>query len=315
MSKIKNALKRLFPYAYYRYSLFSIEKKFNSASKNIEEEVIKRYKKIFGRVLDLQNPKTFYEKVNYLKLHFDSDVSFLVDKILVKDYLKANYPNIKYAKTLKVFNSFNDFRACLKNRLIPDPCVIKLNHTSGDIFIYKNGKWIDKYGFEITKRCVLACLKYRTKLNFFHAQFEKVYDNLIPKIFAEEYLDTDSNFGLDEYKLFCNYGLPKMINVVYGRQKQDGVKEAFTDIKLTPFPVSQGQKILSEKEIYHPPYFEEMIDFAKEVSKPFPLLRVDLFAKDNTFVFCEFTFYDLAGNGIFYPDEYNEIIGDLFTIK
>lgn len=315
MNKFKNILKHLFPYLYYRYSVFSVDKKFKSARNNIEAEIIKRYKNTFKKTLNLKDPKTFYEKVNYLKLHFNGDVSFLVDKILVKDYLRTNFPNIKFAETLKIFSSFKDFKKCLKSKTIPDPCVVKLNHTSGDIFIFKNGRWIDKYGFKTSSRCVLACLKCRLKLNFYHAQFEKVYDNLTPKIFAEEYLDISSDSGLDEYKFFCNYGIPKMINVVYGRQRKECVKEAFTDIDLIPFPVNQGQSILSKDEIYHPCYLKDMIEFAKEVSKNYPLLRVDLFAKNDDFYFCEFTFYDLAGNGIFYPEEYNNIIGDLFVLR
>ena len=313
---IKRFLKAIFPFSYYRFSVFSIEKKFKKSIQNKENAIVKRYEDKFGEILDLKNPKTFYEKINYLKLYFDKDVKYLVDKLLVKEYLRTNYPYIVFAKTLLVFNSYNDFKKSVLTKKIPDPCVIKLNHTSGDIFIYKNGKWIDKYGYRINKRCVLACIKYRLNLNFYHAQFEKVYDGITPKVFAEEYLESlSSNGGLDEYKFFCNYGIPRMINVVYGRQKKEDVKEAFLDCKLKPFPINQGQTLLKQEEIYKPNCFKEMFNFASLISKEFPILRVDLFANNNSFIFCEITFYDLAGNGFFYPKEYNKIIGNLFELK
>ena len=315
MHFFKNILKRVFPYSYYKYSLHSIEKKFHNSEKNIKEAIEIRYEKQFKKKINIDEPTTFYEKINNLKYNFDGDVSMYVDKILVKDFLKKEFPYIRVAKLLRVFDTFNDFKkAVLKNEL-PDPCIIKLNHTSGDIYFYKNKKWKDKYGYNVSKRCVFACVKYRLQLNFYHVEFEKVYDNLSHKIFAEEYLEAVSEGGLDEYKIFCNYGVPKMINVVYGRQKKSDVKEAFTDENLVPFPVSQGQGLLSSDEIYRPAFFDEMMSFAKNVSASFPMIRVDLFANGDSFIFCEFTFYDLAGNGLFSPDEYNKKIGDLFVLK
>ena len=106
-----------------------------------------------------------------------------------------------------------------------------------------------------------------------------------------------------------------MINVVYGRQHDSNLKEAFTDCNLKIIPAHQNQNMLSQDEIKVPMCFEAMKEFCKKTVPDKPLIRVDLMCRDNEFYFCEFTLYDCGGMNLFYPLEYNKIIGDLFDIK
>ena len=239
----------------------------------------------------------------------------LVDKVLVKEYLKAKGYDCYVSKLIASFDSANDFRLSIKNIGNKFRCfVVKTNHTSGDVFFYENGKWRDKKGHKTSKRYVFACLKYMLNFNYYHLALEKVYLNIKPKIFIEEYIPSMNNLGLDEYKFFVNNGDIKLLNVVYGRQNKGKIKEAFTTPDLKVLPVNQGNEIIKQSEIKRPPCFDDMVSFCKNTVADRPLIRVDLMTDGKTFRFCEFTFYDCGGMNIFYPLEYNKIIGSYFDI-
>ena len=312
-SKIKKNIKHTFPYLSQKYIVSKTIRVFNGVT-NFKNEVKKRYFDEFGIALNLNNPKTFYEKVNYLKINSDlSKYSFMVDKITAKEFAKGINNDIRIAKTIASFSAFSDFKKYYKSKAFPNLCVVKLNHTSGDVFFYKNGNWFEKHGNQITKREVFGILKARINLDYYMTNFETCYLGIKKQIMIEEYFPSLS--GLDEFKIFCNFGIPKMVNVVYGRQTGMEVSEVFTDENLKPFPVNQGLKKINENSVYAPKCWKQMIEFAKNASRNFPMLRVDMLVDGENFYFCEFTFYDYGGNSIFYPLEWNKRIGDLFKLE
>ncbi len=312
---IKDRIKVLFPNLYFSYVLRKVHKNFLSF-KDKKTYSSDKYNKEFGIDFDLNEPKTFYEKVCFLKLFCDEpDSEKYVDKILVKDFLKKMGLEKYVAKSIASFFTFKDFRQKIKSIIAENKAfVVKLNHTSGDVFFFNNSYWRDKEGNKISKRYVFACLKHKLKLNYYEINFEKQYINIVPQILVEEYLPSLDNKGLDEYKFFLNKGKIKMINVVYGRQKSEGIKEAFTNENLELLGAHQNQQTLKQEEIYKPACFDEMVDFCKKTVSDKLLIRVDLMTNGNTFYFCEFTYYDCAGFNVFYPLEYNKIIGSLFDI-
>ena len=315
MSKIKKIGEFLFPNLYYYLQGKSREKQFQGI-RNYKEHIELKYKSKFGVELNLENPVTFYDKLNYLRLYSsDDDVSYLVDKIKVKEYLvKLGYEEY-IAKLIDSFSNFNDFSKFYKEHKNKISYVVKLNHTSGDVFFYNNGKWRDKKGKPISRRIVFGILKQRLNLNYFHYSLEKQYDSIQPRILVEEYLESLNDHGLDEYKFFCNYGEAKLINVVKGRQDASNLREAFTDSNLRILNAYQKEKILDQKDIIKPKNFDEMIRFCETTTNSLPLIRVDLMTNGNKFYFCEFTFFDCGGMNIFYPEKANKELGELFDIS
>ena len=314
--KLKKILKTIIPNIYFSLSIKNKISKFNKI-KDKKKYTIDLYKKKYGVDFDLDNPTTFYEKISYLKLFYkEKDPEVLIDKYLVKEYLsKLGYKD-NIAKLIDSFETFKDFKRYISNKENKDKqFVVKLNHTSGEVFFYNKGTWKDKKGNKISKRIVYACLRQKIKYNYAYNSFEMIYWNVKPRIIIEEYLDTLNNGGLDEFKMFCNYGEIKLINIVKGRQQGNKVHEAFVDENLKKFPVHQDQLDLSQEEIYKPKCFDKMIEFCKKTVSDRPLIRVDFMVKDDKFYFCEFTFYDCSGVNIFYPLEYNKKIGDLFIFK
>ena len=122
---------------------------------------------------------------------------------------------------------------------------------------------------------------------------------------------------MNEYKIFCNYGEPKLINVVYGRQVEykGNASECFTDAKLNILNAKQSLDLISQDKLIIPPCFQEMINICKKVTINFPMIRVDFLVYKNNFYFCEFTFVDCAGMAIFEPKEANYMIGDMFDLQ
>ena len=310
----KKMIKFLFPDLYNFLIIKKIEKRFNASCVDIKKTTIEEYKKKFGVKLDLDNPIAFYEKVNYLKLYQDDyKYSDYVDKVSAKKIARSLSDKIIVPKILYTFDSFEKFKQILKSEKMPSAFVVKLSHTSGDVYFFENGKWRDKKGQKISKRIVFSNLKSMINLNYYHTSFEKCYVNVNRVILIEEYIP--SLHGLDEYKFFCNYGKPKMVNVVYGRQDGDKVTEVFTDENLKVLPVNQGLKLTNAEKVYKPKCWDSMMDFAKKASINMPMLRVDILTDGVNFYFCEFTFYDFAGLSIFYPLEWNYTIGRMFELK
>lgn len=316
MNSFKRFLVNCFPTTYYKLFVYN---KTSKAKKivDIKSFTIQKYEKRFGVKLDLDNPKTFYEKLNFLKINWsDPGSSYLVDKHLVKKYLTSNNYEELVAKEIACFDSFKEFKKSLKELISANSkFVIKLTHTSGDVFFYDSGRWKDKEGYKTNKRRVLACLKIKIKYNYYFENYEKIYKDLSGKILVEEYLPSNMSKGLDEMKFFCNYGKPVLINYVEGRQDGDNLQEAFLDANLENTKAKQKQKIFKFNKIDKPDCFEQMKDFCLKTCSSFPLVRVDLMLSDNSFRFCEFTFYDCGGYNIFTPNEINYSFGELVKLN
>ncbi len=308
----KKKLINLFPNLYFTYS-----KIFHSQSISDVKKVAatkSKYLKKFGVSLDLDEPKTFYEKINYLKLYYyNSNAHTLVDKYEVKQFLSSNGYESHIVKTIDHFSSLSD----LKNFLIchkQSKFVIKFSHIGG-IFFWNNGKIRDKKGYKVSKRYMFAFIKEILQTDYYYHEFEWPYKGLKKQIIIEDYLPSNNDDGLTEFKFFCNYGSVKMINVVSGRQNDVMLKEAFTDENLVKFNVHQNQKTFLQSELIKPICFDEMLEFSRQFSKEYPILRVDLLCDGKTFYFCEFTFFDCAGFNYFYPASSNLEIGNLFNLK
>lgn len=158
---------------------------------------------------------------------------------------------------------------------------------------------------DITK--VRAKIEKSMNNNFFYQHREYPYKNIIPRIIAEQYMVDESGTELKDYKFFCFDGEPKMLFVATDRPFD--TRFDFFDMEWNHLPFKQGHP-LATKEIKKPAGFEQMKEIARELSKGFPHVRVDLYDINGHIYFGELTFFHFSGNVPFEPEEWDYKIGE-----
>ena len=269
-----------------------------------DEKYIKRqYKSRTGRKLDLENPKLYNEKVQYAKLYCrDARLKKLVDKYEVRDYV-ANTIGEKYLTKLHgVYSSVEE----IQFDKLPEKFVMKLTNGSGYNYICSGKTKQDE------KRIKTRFKKW-LKVDFYMLGREWAYKDVPNRIICEEYLESDEEYGLNDYKVFCFNGEPKMIQVDYAR---------FTGHKrnlYTPEWEFIDERVAYENDvnakISKPENLEEMLRCARELSKGFAHVRVDFYSIKDRLVFGEMTFYHGAGYLHFENEEFEKKLGDFWEIK
>lgn len=265
-----------------------------------------------GRKLDLQSPKTFNEKLQWIKLYDRQDKYVIMsDKYLVKDYVAKIIGSDHIVPTLGVWDDPN----LINFEQLPNRFVLKCNHNSGlGMCICK-----DKDSLDIQK--VRANLAKGLAQDYFKHDREWTYKKIPRKILAEKYME-DSNVteilpgikadGLIDYKFYCFNGDPRFLyvgfaNIIDG-SKHDLLTYLTLDWKLAPFSRSDHEALPIIPN--RPTCFDEMVEYSKALSVGIPFVRVDFFVIDNHIYFSEFTFTPGGGYGIFSPEEWERKLGD-----
>lgn len=251
-----------------------------------------------GYKLNLKDPKTFNEKLQWLKLYNRNPLyTILVDKYAVKSYVAKKIGEEYVVPTLDVWNDAReiDFDA------LPDQFVLKTTNGGGgcDVVICKDKSKLDK-GF------VVKQLNQSLKRNIYKTFREWPYKNVPPRIIAEKYME-DENGALNDFKVLCFNGVPKITEHHQGRFSSH--TQDFYDENWMLMPITQGTP-LSGKKIEKPILFDKMMALSSELSKNIPHVRVDWYFVRDQLYFGEMTFYDASGFDEFEPKEYNRIFGD-----
>ena len=271
-----------------------ISKKGVESIMNIKHELLKlipdsiylknAYKKIMGKNLNLRTPKTFNEKLQWLKLHNRNPLyTTLVDKYAVKNWAARQIGDSYIIQTLGVWDKFEE----IDFEKLPNQFVLKCTHDSGSYFICKDKSKLDK--IEAQKRFTKAL-----KRNFFYSGREWPYKNVHPRIIAEQYME-DRNGAFVDYKFSCFNGVVDCVMVCLDRHLND-VKFYFfdKDWNLKRLNV-RGKNAPDDFTIPKPPCMDEMFEIAAKLSKDIPFVRVDLFECDGKIYFGEMTFYPDSG--------------------
>lgn len=256
----------------------------------------------FRKFCNLDNPQTYNEKLNWLKLHDRNPLyTTLVDKYLVKDYVKNIIGEEYIIPTLGVWENFDD----IDFDKLPNQFVLKCTHDSEGVFIVKDKNNFDKRGAkEKTEKCL--------KQNFYYIGREFPYKNVKPQIIAEKYMEDHIDGELKDYKFFCFNGEPKALYVASDRAS-DQVKFDYFDLEFKHLELIQKYPN-SEKIINKPVTFDKMIKIAKILSKGFPHVRVDFYEVDGHLYFGELTFYHFSGFMPFQPKEWDNKFGEWLDI-
>ena len=185
-----------------------------------DEEYIKLlYESIFGKKLDLDNPQTFNEKLQWLKLHDRNELyKKLVDKYEVKKYVESIIGKEYIIPTINKYEKFDE----IKFDELPNQFVLKCTHDSGGIVICKDKKQLD---IDNARKKINKSLKN----NFYYMFREWPYKNVKPRIIIESFMDDGVNSQLVDYKLQCFWGKVDNILVCVDRDKETGVKYHYFD--------------------------------------------------------------------------------------
>ena len=248
-----------------------------------------------GSTLDLENPKTYNEKLQWLKLHDRKpEYTTMVDKYEVKQYIAEKIGDEYVIPTLGVWDRFED----IDFDSLPEQFVLKCTHDSGGLVICKDKAKLDIA--DARKRITKSLKK-----NYYWANREWPYKNVQPRIIAEKFMVDDSG-GLQDYKVLCFNGEPKLIQVHKGRFQSH--TQDYYDTQWKRQAIYQGDP-MSSTETAKPVFLEQMLEVSRKLSAGIPHVRVDWYYVDGQLYFGELTFFDGSGLVPFEPEHWDYILG------
>ena len=265
----------------------------------------KRYVKIGYRIrtkkkLNLENPKTFNEKLQWLKLYDRKpEYTAMVDKYEVKKYVAEKIGEEYIIPTLGVYDSFDD----IDFDALPNEFVLKCTHDSGGLIICRDKSTLN---IKAARKKIKSCLKH----NFFYTNREWPYKDVKPRIIAEKLMVDESGYELKDYKIFCFDGEAKAMFIASDRNVSgEETKFDFYDMEFNHLPFTNGHPNAT-REIKRPASLDEMKRLAGELSKGIPQLRVDFYDINGKVYFGELTFFHWSGMTPFNPPEWDKTFGD-----
>lgn len=256
------------------------------------------------RRLNLKNPTTFNEKLQWLKLNDRKpEYTTMVDKYAVKQYVASIIGEKYVIPTLGVWDRFDD----IDFASLPDQFVLKCTHDSGGLVICRDK---GKLNVAEAKKKINRSLKR----NYFWTGREWPYKNVIPRIIAEEYMEDETLHELRDYKIFTFNGVAKVLFVASERQSEGTeTKFDFFDMEFHHLPFTNGHPnadICPAK----PDTLKIMKELAEKLSDKIPVLRVDFYDVNGDVYFGELTFFHWSGTVPFNPEEWDTIFGNWINL-
>lgn len=262
------------------------------------------YRVRLGKRLNLSNPQTYNEKLQWLKLYNrQPKYTQMVDKYEVKTIVAKAIGEGYIIPTLGVWEHFDE----IDFDQLPQQFVLKCTHDSGGLVVVK-----DKFKFNKDKarNKIEHCLKH----NFFWGMREWPYKGVKPRIIAEQYMEDEQTHELRDYKFFCFGGEVKALFIATERMKQgEETKFDFFDEEFHHLPFTNGHpnaEVLPKK----PTCFDEMKMLAAKLSKGIPHVRVDFYEVNGKVYFGEMTFFHWSGLTAFKPEEWDYKFGEWITL-
>ena len=266
------------------------------------------YWAMLHKKLDLKNPKTFNEKIQWLKINDRKpEYTVMVDKYAAKQYVADRIGEQYIIPTLGVWESFDD----IDFESLPNQFVLKCTHDSGGLVVCKDKSKLDKTAAK-------EKIEKSLKRNYYWSGREWPYKNVPPRIIAEKYM-TDSQetngeeLSLKDYKFYCFDGTMKFVMINSDRNSNKPTKADYFDRDFNWLDFTWGYghaEVRPEK----PDKFKEMVSIAEKLSKRLPHIRVDLYECNGQIYFGELTFYDGSGFDEISPVEWDYKIGDYIKL-
>lgn len=263
-----------------------------------------QYRISTGRKLNLKNPKRFTEKLQWYKLFYRIPLmTQCSDKYGVREYVISK----GYEEILVPLYGVYDKAEDINFNCLPNKFVLKTTNGSHTNIFCEDKSKLDN---EATRNTLNHWLNtWAGKIGR-----EWSYYNIKPRIICEKYLEKDANNDLIDYKFFCFNGEPFCIYVIVERYLKDGIKLGIFDTEFNKLPYRRSDIRDLTSDVIKPKNFDKMMEIAKDLSKDFPHVRVDLYNIDGEIRFGELTFYDGSGYKGYVPDEFDFILGNKFEL-
>lgn len=256
-----------------------------------------RFKRFIGKKLDLKHPRTFNEKLQWLKLYDRRPAYILmVDKYRVRQYIEEQIGQEYLIPLLGRWDRAED----IDFDSLPDQFVLKCNHDSGCVIVCK-----DKSRLDIPAARERLAKQLKTNI-YWHGR-EWPYKDVKPCILAEKYM-CDANGELNDYKLMCFDGEVKCSFVCSERFTDKGLHVTFFDPDWNVMPFERNHPSV-QQGLPKPSQYEKMVELAQILSKEIPFVRVDFYEVDGKVYFGELTLYPGCGFEAFQPEEWDEKMG------
>lgn len=256
------------------------------------------YRLRMGRKLHLDNPTSFNEKLQYLKLYDRKSIyTKMADKLAVRDYVEEKIGRGHTPLILGVYSSFDE----IDFDKLPKSFVLKTTHDSGSYVICP-----DKAGLDI--KSAKRKLRRSLRRNYYLTTREYQYRDITPRIISEEFL----GLNLTDYKFFCFNGEPKFMYIE--EETGESREQAIFDMDFNREPFTMDDEYATA--IFEKPsFFDDMRKTAASLSSGIPFLRVDLYYVRGRVYVGELTFYHYGGFIPFNPPEWDDIIGGYLDIN
>ena len=259
----------------------------------------KMFKVTMKYPLNLENPKTFNEKLQWLKLYNRNPLyTKLVDKYKVRDYISEKIGEEYLIPLIGVWDDPDD----IDFDSLPNQFVLKCNHNSGlGMYICK-----DKKNIDVQK--VKKELRKGLKQDYYLTGREWPYKNVPRKIIAEKYITDETGTNLRDYKFYCFDGKAKVVGIYQDRNTDKETTGDFFDMDFNWLDFTfnmPNAKVKPSK----PNHFEKMKEIAEILSEGIPHVRVDLYLNNDKIYFGELTFFDGSGFDKIEPIEWDIKLG------
>ena len=261
------------------------------------------YFRFFGKFPDLKNPKTFNEKLQWLKLYNrKTEHTQMVDKYHVREYVAKRIGEEYLIPLLGVWDRPEE----IDFSVLPRQFVLKCTHDSGSLVICRNK---DKFDEVAARESLKKCLRR----NYYRSNREWPYKNVRPRIIAEKYMEDETDLsGLRDYKFFCFNNEPRFVYLSEGSENHETAITSAYDFNGEQMPFTRRDYKPMPGAISFPNTIEKMKNIAAEIAKDAnaPFVRVDLYSIHGQIYFSEITFFPRSGFMPFEPREWDRILGE-----
>lgn len=258
------------------------------------------YRGMMGKKLPLENPQTFNEKMQWLKLYDRKpEYTKMVDKYRVREYVKEKIGEQYLIPCLGVWDHFDE----IPLESLPKRFVLKCTHDSHSVIICRNKNRFQK---DKAKKKLEGALKH----NYYYEGRQWPYKDVKPRIIAEKYMEDCDGKELKDYKIHVFNGVPEIILVCSNRFSQKGLQEDFFDTQWRHLDIQRTAHPNSEEVIEKPMRLEEMITLSAKLAEGMAFARVDFYDDGKQLFFGEITMYPASGMSKFVPEEWDLILGN-----
>lgn len=262
----------------------------------------KLYHDYSDRYPDLESPRRFSEKLQWIKLNERNPLmTVCADKFAVRQWLADRGYGELLNDLIGVYDRVEDIDLAS----LPRQFVLKAAHSSGWNIICREKSRLPWFQARLL-------LKAWLRQNIFWNGREWPYKGMPHRIVCEAYLE-DTSGSLRDYKFYCFNGEPRFAQANSGRGAREHIQN-FYDLGWKPLPFGKDIAPTTDRQVPAPENLQRLISIARDLAAPFSYVRVDFYEVEGRPIFGEMTFFPASGLPDFIPDEYDMVCGDMLSL-